>query len=295
MRLAYAALAVLLAMTEQTASAQISFDELLARPRPAAEKHIAYGTDADQFGELYLPKAPGPHPVAMLIHGGCWSKRLPGLELMAYVAADLRGRGFAVWNVEYRRLGGAGGGYPGTFLDAGAAVDELRALAPQFSLDLHHIVLIGHSAGGHLALWAAARNRLPANSPLRHGNPLPVSAVVALSGINDLRTFHDGGPGVCGEPRTVDRLVATATRTGDPYADTSPAAMLPLGVKQLVVTAQFDDIVPLGFGAVYTNAARAAGDFVQYQEVASAGHFDLIDPRSPAWTNVVPLIENLAH
>ena len=293
MRRAGAALLALVTMTTPV-PAQISFDELLARPRPAADKHVAYGRDADQFGELYLPKAAGTHPVAVLIHGGCWSKRLPGLELMSYLAADLRGRGFAVWNVEYRRLGG-GGGYPATFLDAGAALDELRTLAKQFNLDLHRIVVIGHSAGGHLALWAAARNRLPANSPLRHANPLPVAAVLTLSGINDLRAFHDNGPGVCGEPRTVDRLIAGTARTGDLYADTSPAAMLPLGVKQLVITAQFDDIVPLVFGANYTTAARAAGDTVQYDGVADVGHFDLIDPHSAAWKSVVPQIEALVR
>ncbi len=294
MRLAYVAL-VALAMTTPGASAQESFEELLARPRPTVDRHITYGTDADQFGDLYLPKTNGPHPVVVLIHGGCWSKRLPGLDLMALLAGDLRDHGFAVWNIEYRRLGG-GGGYPATFVDAGAAIDRLRGLAQESNLDLHHLVLVGHSAGGHLALWAAGRNRLPVSSPLHQEHPLAVSAVVTLSGINDLSAFRERGPGVCGEPRTVDRLVDAAGRVNaNLYNDTSPAAMLPLGIKQFIVTASGDDVVPAEFGRDYAAHARTAGDAVQYLNVPDAGHFELIDPRSAAWKQIVPLIQAAAH
>ena len=199
MRLMTAVLAGLLASTACAPSpaliapvetrAPITFSQLLAGPRTAADERIAYGPDALQFGELWLPRRQGRHPVIVLIHGGCWRADLPGLELMDYMAADLRDRGYAVWNLEYRRIGHPGGGYPGTFRDIAAGVDHLRTIAAPHSLDLRRVALAGHSAGGHLALWAAARDRLPAESPLRTARPLPIRGVVSLAGITDLDAY----------------------------------------------------------------------------------------------------------
>jgi acetyl esterase/lipase len=123
--------------------------------------------------------------VAVLVHGGCWVSDYPGAELVAWLADALRAQGVAVWSITYRRVGlernTMGGGYPATFLDAGAALDYLRVVAPRHGLDLSRVVTTGHSAGGHLALWLAARPRLPADSPLRVAAPLPVKAVVSLA------------------------------------------------------------------------------------------------------------------
>ena len=156
---------------------------------------------------------------------------------MAYLAGDLVGRGFAVWNLEYRRIGEAGGGYPGTFLDVAKGVDYLRVLAPRYDLDLRHVVLVGHSAGGHLALWAAARPRLPAASPLFTPDPLRVSGVLSLAGIGDLAAFRESGGDVCGGPSTIDALVGADRRPAPArYADTSPAALLSGRPPQVIVS-----------------------------------------------------------
>jgi acetyl esterase/lipase len=262
----------------------ITFRELLARERGRADTRVAYGAEPNQFGELWLPEGPGPHPVVVLIHGGCWQASLPGLELMDYLAADLRRRGRAVWSLEYRRLGG-GGGYPATFHDVAAGVDHLRALAGKHPLDLGRVVVSGHSAGGHLALWTAARSRLPRSSPLWRAKPLKVRGVVTLAGINDLAAYRATGPEACGGPATVDGLVG-APRAGDLYADTSPPKLLPLGVRQVVISGALDHIVPPRFGAAYASEAAARGDRVLPVELPHAGHFELIDPTAPAWTRV---------
>lgn len=211
MRLMTAALAGLLASTACAPSpplidpvetrAPITFSQLLARPRLAADQRIAYGSDALQFGELWLPRGHGRHPVIVLIHGGCWRADLPGTELMDYMAADLRDRGYAVWNVEYRRIGHPGGGYPGTFQDIAAGLDHLRTIAPQHGLDLRRVAVSGHSAGGHLALWTAARDRLPAESSLHTADPLPVRGVVSLAGIADLDAYRQTAPTPAAAPR----------------------------------------------------------------------------------------------
>jgi len=282
--------------TARSHAGPISFSDLLGRARPSADHRIAYGPGPQQFGDLWLPATPGPHKVIVLIHGGCWLAALPGVELMAYAADDLRGRGFAVWNLEYRRLGHEGGGYPGTFEDVAHGVDLLRTLAPTYHLDLSHLVLVGHSAGGHLALWGAARPRLPKASPLAGGDPLHVVGVVSLAGIDDLEAYRQSGPDACGGPDTIDRLVGAGQRGGaNPYADTSPAALLPLGVRQVIVSGDLDPIVPTPFGRAYAVKARAAGDAAQTVDIPDAGHFELIDPRSAAWKVIAPVIVQLSR
>jgi acetyl esterase/lipase len=273
-------------------AAPISYVDLLARPRPAPTKRIAYGPGPMQFGELWSPATPGRHPVVIMLHGGCWLASLPGTELMAYVSEDLRRRGIAVWNIDYRRLGDRGGGYPGTFEDVGQAVDYLRRIAKTENLDLGHVVLVGHSAGGHLAIWAAARHRLPPRSPLFAAHPLPVAGVVSLAGMADLAAYRADGPAACGGPDTIDQLTGASTRRGQsPYADTSPAALAPIGTPQAVVSGSLDPIVPPRFGHAYAARARAAGDTVQELEIAGAGHMELVDPTSEAWRRIEPMIE----
>ena len=271
----------------QAAPKLLSFRELLERPRAKADRRAAYGADPLQFGELWLPSgARAPVPVVVLVHGGCWRADLPGLELMDAMAEALRRDGVAVWNLEYRRIGGPGGGYPGTFKDVSAGVDHLRRIAPTYGLDLSRVVLAGHSAGGHLALWAAARGRLPAGSPLRAADPLPVAGAVTLAGINDLAAYRADGPAACGGPATIDSLTGSAGRGGDPYADTSPAALPRIEVRQAVLSGELDPIVPPRFGQGYARAAVARGDRVQELTLAGAGHFELIDPSSAAWPAV---------
>jgi acetyl esterase/lipase len=291
---AVAAAAVLSAAASTAAGAgPISFTDLLARKRPVATERIQYGAAPVQFGDLWLPAGNAPHRVVVLIHGGCWLANLPGLELMTYAAADLRQHGIAVWNVEYRRLGQSGGGYPGSFEDIANALDRLRVLAKTYPLDLGQVEVVGHSAGGHLALWAAARRRLPKTSPLYRDNPLAIKRAVSLAGIGDLSTYRVRGPGACGEPGTIDQLVGRAARgPWDIYNDTSPAALLPIGVPQAIISGALDPIVPAPFGRAYAAMAAAAGDAVEEITIDGAGHFELIDPESKAFAKVRTTIEN---
>jgi len=278
----------------QALAAPISFSDLLGRPRPAATRVLRYGPAKEEFGELFLPAGKGPHRAVVTIHGGCWLAELPGVELMDPVAADLQMRGFAVWNVEYRRVGSAGGGYPGTFLDIAGGIDALKTIAPANNLDLRKLVIVGHSAGGQLALWAAARAHLPKTSVLYATDPLAIAGVVSLAGIDDLPAYRANGPSACGGPDTIDGLIGPAAAAHrDVYADTSPAALLPIGVRQVIVSGGLDPIVPAAFARDYAAKARASGDDVREIEIPDAGHFELIDPTSQAWREIAPLIEAL--
>jgi len=292
-RILPSAILIALALVFTAAKAeQINYTDLLARQRPEATKRIHYGAAPSQFGDLWMPAGSGPYRVVVLIHGGCWRADLPGHELMAYAAEDLRQHGIAVWNIEHRRLGEPGGGYPGTFEDIANAIDWLPQLSKTYSLDVGNVVVAGHSSGGHLALWAAARPRLPKTSPLYREKPLPIKRVVSLAGIADLDTYRIRGPGACGGPRTVDALVGTAVRgPWDVFTDTSPAALLPIGVPQTIISGALDPIVPAAFGRAYAEKAASAGDQVQEMTIANAGHFELIDPKSDAFEKVRSMIE----
>jgi acetyl esterase/lipase len=276
--------------------ALLSYRDILARKSPLADRRIAYGVEPDQFGELWMPARPRRARVVVVIHGGCWQEALPGLDLMNGVAADLRRRGYVVWNIEYRRLGSPGGGYPGTFEDVGRAIDFLRVIARTDHLDLGHVVVLGHSAGGQLALWAAGRYRLPATSILKTARPLRIGGVVTLAGINDLAAYRADGPDACGGPTTIDRLVGADHRPADTvFTDTSPVDLLPLGARQAIVSGALDPIVPRRFGHDYVVAACERGDDAEDVTLAHAGHFELIDPLGPDWKTIARAVRRMAR
>lgn len=290
-----ATLAAVLALTTNATAAPLSFGELLARPRAKPTEIVKYGAAAHQFGELWLPGGQGPFRTVVLIHGGCWLAELPGTELMAYMAADLQAHGYAVWSIDYRRIGEAGGGYPGTFQDTARAIDKLRELAPGHGLDLSHLVAVGHSAGGQLALWAAARSKIVKESAIGSVDPVAIHGVVSLAGIDDLKAYRQDGPQACGGADTIDALIGATLRAGgNPYLDTSPAALLPIGVPQAVVSGALDPIVPAKFGLDYAMAAASAGDQVREMTVQDAGHFELIDPTSAGWAKIRTEIDVLS-
>ena len=158
--------------------------DVLNLPVNAPDLRSAYGLDSLQFGELRLPEGKGLHPVVVIIHGGCWLNAYD-LHLMAPMATALTQAGYATWNLEYRRVGDEGGGWPGTFLDIAAGLNHLKQLASAYDLDLSRIVVIGHSAGGHLALWLAGQHQLPGDSEIFTRNLVPISGVVSLAGITD--------------------------------------------------------------------------------------------------------------
>ena len=269
----------------------MQWDELLGRRRPRADARIAYGTHPSQIVDLWRPVGPGPHPVVVLIHGGCWTYEVADLTLMDYAAADLRQRGLAVWNIEYRRLGEAGGGYPGTYHDVAAALDRLPAEARAHGLAGGPYVVAGHSAGGHLALWAAARPKLPASSPLRSARPLAIKAVVDIAGIANLQADRDTA---CG-PDTVAAMAGPPSPTRpDVYADTSPAALAPLGTPTFVIHGAGDVTVRPRVGAAYAALARARGDRVEVL-TPPGGHVEEITPGTEAWSLIAGLVERLAR
>ncbi|MFS0773955.1 alpha/beta hydrolase [Sphingomonas sp. 1P08PE] len=264
----------------------LTWPDLKSRPRPAPTRTIAYGDDALQVVDLWLPDGAGPHPVAIMVHGGCWQTDIADRTLMNWIADDLRRHGVAVWNIEYRGVDRAGGGYPGTFRDVAAAADRLRTDASALGLDLRRTVAVGHSAGGHLALWLAARPRLPAASPLRTADPLPIARAIVLGGLPDLAATEASPDNGCGTA-VVARL--TGDRP-DRFADTSIPPLLPLGVRQDLVNGREDRIIPYRLATDYVARATAAGDRATLHTVPATGHVELIAPDTAAWAAARRLI-----
>lgn len=264
-----------------------------ALPSQPADYRIAYGAAPDQYAELRVPPSSGPHPVVVLIHGGCWQATYATLRGMAPLADALKADGIATWNIEYRRRPEPGSGWPGTYLDVGSAVDHLRSVAPAHRLDLRHVVVLGHSAGGHLAMWVASRARLPAGSPLYASDPLPIEGVVNLAGPSDMEAFLQAEAAACRAPVVVDMLGGKPSEVPERYMQTSAARMLPLGVRQILVWGQRDERAPVRLGNDYTQAAIAAGDPVRIEILPTLGHFEIADPKSPAWPVVREAVRSL--
>ena len=266
------------------ALAQIGPRDVDVLPSKAADERVAYGKGALQFGDLRLPKGEGPFPMVVVIHGGCWVSAVATLQNTAAFADALRDAGVATWNVEYRRLGDAGGGWPGTFEDIGAAVDHVRVLASSHPIDARRVAVAGHSAGAHLALWAAARSRLPAASALHRDAPLALRAAVALGGPGDLREFETYSRSICGT--AVERLLGgTAEVVGERWAQASPADLLPLGVRQVMIVGSADRVMPPRAGEAYVAKATKAGDDAELV-VVPGSHFEIIAPATEAFVVV---------
>lgn len=269
--------------TAGTAPDIMTWPDLTSRPLPEPSTTIRYQDGDAGVIDLWLPDGDGPHPVVVMIHGGCWQKAIADRTLMNYAAEDLRQRGLAVWNIEYRGVDEDGGGYPGTFLDVAAAIDALDDTAPTFDLDSDHVAAFGHSAGGHLAVWAASRASLAPSSPLYIDDPLPLTAVVNAGGLADLEAS---------EPLTLasclavikDTLIGDAsTLRPDPLSDTSPTELLPPRAAIMSVNGSLDRIAPPVLGIELTATIVGANGDASFHEVENAGHVELIAPGTDAF------------
>jgi acetyl esterase/lipase len=251
-------------------------DDILTLPPPAADARLPYGSDPNQFGELRVPKTGGPFPVVIVIHGGYWRAKYD-LKHTGHMSAALTARGVATWNLEYRRVGNPGGGWPGTFEDIRSGYRYLSQIAQRYNLNSSKVAVAGHSAGGQLALCLA-------------GHEASVTRVVSLAGVVDLQQacdLHLSNNAVVeflgGEPRTVP----------DHYREADPMQLKISQATQWLIHGASDDTVPPFLSRNYTEQKKKRGENVHYLEISTAGHTDVIDPRSTAWPKVEGAILHL--
>ncbi|MEU5364527.1 alpha/beta hydrolase [Streptomyces sp. NPDC005925] len=293
----------------ERAAARAAAEEKSAFSHPAVDPDVsvAYGDHPDQVIDFYAPRREagpgGPAPLVAVLHGGAWRTPYDRKHVSPF-AAFLAHRGFAVASVEYRRgadpasgqgtevEGGAAGRWPDTFDDVAVALDALPRLVREAlpEADSRRIVVTGHSAGGHLALWVAARHLLPADAPWYLDRPAPLRGVVALAPIADF-TVADS-LNVCGGAA---RQLLGADGTFEerrPYAD--PALLLPTGIATTLVQGREDIDVPQAVAEAYADAAAKAGEVVGLTLLEGVGHFPLIDPAADACAVVAEEIAQLA-
>lgn len=295
MRMAAAPLMAALSFLPGCCQATMSWVDLISRPKPKADAQISYGSDPLQHVDLWLPKGPLPHPVVLMVHGGCWQTHIADATLMNYIADDLRSRGIAVWNIEYRGVDKPGGGYPGTFEDAAAAADLLVARAKDYGLDASNVVGIGHSAGGHLILWLAARGRIPAGSALHMANPLKIATAISIGGLPDLEAAQKSPGDTCGVEAVHSLTGAPTASRPNVYRDTSPAELMPFAAHQVLINASRDRIAPPAFADAYERRAKAKSVQLRRVIVPEEGHVELIAPGTASWAAEVREIQRALH
>jgi acetyl esterase/lipase len=269
---------------------------LLKLPVPAADQTLHYGADPLQFGELRLPKSKKPTPIVLLVHGGCWADhfehydpRITSYDLLKPLAAALTNSGATTWNIEYRRSGSPNGTWAATYLDIAAATDYLRKLAPANNLDLSRIIVVGHSSGGQLALWLAARSKLPKSSQIHTGNPLPLKQIIDLDGPPDLAAAQPLESNYCPIPAITQFMQGTPATQPQRYHDGSAQSFLPLGVPQTIAAAGLLESEPT-LASSYKAAAEAKGDSVTILSLKGASHFDPLDPSTPSGKTLLSAI-----
>jgi len=252
----------------------VSFDAVLALEQPRPDAQFSYGDKPSQFGRLWLPASAEnqavPVPVLVLIHGGCWLEQY-AIDHIHPLAGALAKSGIAVWALEYRRVGEAGAGWPGTFQDVADGLEYLRKLDDR-QLDLSRVAVAGHSAGGHLALWLAARTGFSPVHPFYSANPLPLRGVIGMAAITDLVQYAQGNSSC---QQAVSQLMdGTPAQRPSSYQLASPAA-LPAPLPLVLIQGRVDPIVPM-------SQARAM-PAARLRPIPGAGHFDLIHPGTPAF------------
>jgi acetyl esterase/lipase len=284
-------------IVRDAAEAESAFSYPVVEPDACA----AYGEHPDQVVDFYAPRGgQAGAPLVVVLHGGAWRVAYDRQHVTPF-ADFLARRGLAVANVEYRRgnetprqreSGPVAGRWPETFDDVAAAMDALPAMVrkamPQ--ADVRRMVVTGHSAGGHLALWAAARHVLPAGSPWRLDAPPALRGVVGLAPIADFATAVELG--VCGE--AVRQLLGTVEESETRSAHADPAVLLPTGIATTLVQGRSDIVVPQAVVEAYVNAAAKAGETVGLTLLEDVGHFPLIDPAADACAVVAEEIAQLA-
>ena len=240
--------------------------DILQLPPPKADARVPYGNAPQQFGDLRLPAGKGPHPIVMFIHGGFW-RNAYNLGHTGHLCAALTKAGAATWNIEYRRLGDPGGGWPGTMEDVLHAGEFLSRIAPRYNLDLRRAVAAGHSAGGQLVLWLAAQRAVD------------LRGVIPLAAVSDLRRAYalQLGGGAVGQ-----LLGGAPDRVPQHYQAASPMQLLPISVAQRVIHGTADNIVPFEMSERFAKASHNA----KLIPLQGAGHFELIDPRAREWETI---------
>lgn len=258
--------------------------DILDRVPPPKGKRIQYGGDPYQFGELRFPPGEGPFPLLFVIHGGFW-KAAYDLQHIGHLCVKLSSAGVVTCNIEYRRVGNPGGGWPGTFLDVASAVDYFgEVLANESRVDIGKVAVIGHSAGGQLALWLGGRHRLPVGSVLSTGQRSRPAAVVSLAGVTDLAGAWEQGLGDGAAGRL---LGGSPNHYPERYSQGSPIELLPTGTRQVLIHGREDEIVPISQSERFVERAKALGEEVSLHSLDRIAHFELIDPESRAWDVVV--------
>lgn len=249
-----------------TTATSLLGQNIVQRKPPPADARIPYGHDPSQFGDLRLPKGAGPHTVVIFIHGGFWSSAYT-LDSTAEACAALTRAGAVTWNVEYRRVGNAGGGWPGTLEDIVHGAEQIMRLAERYRFDLSRLVAAGHSAGGQLLLYLTAQRAVD------------LRGVIPLAAISDLRrawALHLGDG-------AVERFLGgSPDQVPQRYRAASPMELLPISVAQRVVHGTADKVVPFEMSERFARKSQNA----KLIPLKGAGHFDLIDPQSAAWSAV---------
>lgn len=257
--------------------------DILERTPPPFDERIRYGSDPNQFADLRFPTAKGPCPLLFVVHGGFWQSRYD-LTHIGHLCAAFTSQGIITCNIEYRRIGNPGGGWPGTFQDISLATGNIvqrTSSDPRF--DHARSAILGHSAGGHLALWLAGSHRIIRGSPLHVDRKQAITKAISLAGVSDLRLAwrQKLGHGI------VTRLMGgTPDDYPDRYEAGSPIELLPTGISQALVHGADDDIVPVSQSEAYVEKAEKLGDWPTLVKLAGVGHFELIHPESEAWPRV---------
>jgi acetyl esterase/lipase len=273
--------------------------DILSRPVPSADHRIPYGLGPNQFGDLWIPEARRGSllPLVVFFHGGWWKSEYD-LGYAGHLCTALKKEGVASWSVEYRRVGDAGGGWPGTFQDAAAGFDFVATLATKYPLDLSRVMTMGHSAGGHLAFWLLGRHHIDPHSMVFEPRPqVSLLGAIALAGAVDLRLAIDlsGYSTFAHDKHEVYALMGGQPKDlPDRYKAGNPGDLLPFHVPQILIQGTEDDQIPAELPSRWAEMSRRMGDRATVTMIPSADHFDVVDPESRAWRTVQDAVRKTA-